>query len=125
MKRTVKVLALVLALIMAVTALAGCGKRLSGAYESTNDSGSVVLLAFDGKDFTYTMGSVQLKGTYEIKKNGDAYTFTMICDEEVTENGGAQKLDEPVTIYDKTPIRIGEDYITIGSGTSVRKYVKK
>ena len=124
MKRTVKILALILVLAMAVTALVGCGKRLEGTYESTASDGKVVLLVFDGKEFTYTMGSTQLKGTYEIKKSGEDYTFTMICDEEVTDNG-VEKLEEPVTIYDGTSIRIGEDYITIGSGTNVRKYTKK
>lgn len=125
MKRIVKVLALVLVFIMAVTALVGCGKRLSGTYESKTDTGKVVLITFDGKDFIYTIGNTQLKGTYEIKKSGDAYTFTMICDEEVTENGGVKKLEEPDYIYDKAPIRIGEDYVSIGSGTQVRKYTKK
>ena len=134
MKRTVKVLALVLVFAMAVTALVGCGKRLDGTYEYVGEDGKVVLLAFDGNDFTYTTtsknvltgatGTTQLRGTYKIEKDGDNYSFTMICDEAVTDNG-VQKYEEPSVIFDKALIRIGEDYISIGSGTSVRKYVKK
>ena len=134
MKRTVKVLALVLVFAMAMTMFVGCGKRLKGTYEYVGEDGKVVLLAFDGNDFTYTTtsknvltgatGTTQLRGTYKIEKDGDNYSFTMICDEAVTDSG-VQKYEEPSVIFDKALIRIGEDYISIGSGTSVRKYVKK
>ena len=124
MKRTVRILALVLVFAMALTALVGCGTRLSGNYESVGNDGNVVILSFDGNDFSYKQGTTELKGTYKIVKNGDAYTITMNLDERVVE-GKAEKLAEPYDIYKDAALRIGDDYISIGSGTSVKKYTKK
>ena len=127
MKRTVKILALVLLLAMAVTAFASCGlfgKRLSGSYESTSDDGSVVLLTFDGDEWTYTKGTTQLKGTYKIKADGEHYSITMTQYESVT-SGTVTVLQEPKNMYENAMLRIGEDYISIGSGTQVRVYNKK
>ena len=124
MKRTVRILALVLVFAMAVTALVSCGNRLSGNYESVDNSGNVVILSFDGNEFSYKQGTTELKGTYKVKKSGENHTITMTLDEKVVD-GKAEKLEEPYDIYTDTTLRIGEDYISIGSGTSVKKYTKK
>ena len=123
MKRTVKILALALVFIMAATVLVGCGTRLSGTYEYVNGN-SVEILSFDGKDFVYKVDGVELRGTYEIEKKGEDYTITMIEEEYVVDGKvGAPETPEP--IYEKAMIRIGEDYITIGSGTDAVRYSKK
>ena len=124
MKRKVKILALVLVLATALTAFVGCGKRLSGTYEGKSDDGTVVLLAFDGNEFTFTKGTTQLKGTFEVKKDGENYAITMTYDETVID-GKTTKLETPQDIYNGSMLRIGEDYITIGNGTQVRKYIQK
>lgn len=126
MKRTVKVLALILVLIMAVTAFVGCKKRLSGTYEGVNSAGGAVLILFDGDNFTYknsTTGT-ELKGTYEIETHGEEHFITMICEESITTYGGAKKLENPYSIFEDATLRIGEDYISIGSGADMKKYTK-
>ena len=124
MKRTVKILALVLVFVMAATALVSCGKRLSGSYESVTSSGGVATLSFSGNEFVYKTGTTDLKGTYSVKKNGENYTITMTCNESVV-NGTSTKLEEPYFIGEgELALRIGEDYITLGSGTSAKKYTK-
>lgn len=127
MKRTVKILALVLLLTMAVTAMFSCGKKLSGSYENTDSDGTVSLLVFEGDEFTYSRGTTQLKGTYEIVKDGDEKRIIMIYDETVTGSGKVTKLDKPLYIgpEEGRVLRIEDDYITIGSGTDIRKYTKK
>lgn len=123
MRRSVKFLALVLVLVMAVTAFAGCAKRLSGIYEATVE-GNIVTLSFDGKDFIYKNGSVELRGTYDIQSVGEKYFITMTCDESAV-NGQVTKLEEPENVYDEAEIRIHEDYISIGNGATMTKYTKK
>ena len=124
MKRTVKILALVLVFVMAATALVSCGKRLSGEYAAANSAGNTVTLTFKGNKFEYKTGTTDLKGTYEIKRNGENYTITMTCNESVV-NGTSTKLEEPYFIGGgELALRIGEDYITLGSGTNAKKYTK-
>lgn len=127
MKRSLKVLALFLLLAMAVTAFVGCSKRLSGTYENVASDGTVALLVFDGNEFTYTLGTTQLIGEYEIKKDGESYRIIMMYDETVINGGKPQRLDTPSYIgsEDGLGLRIGDDYITIGNGTNVTKYSKK
>lgn len=127
MKRTVKILALVLLLTMAVTAMFSCGKRLSGSYENTASDGTVSLFVFDGEEFVFKYGTTQLKGTYEIVKDGDEYRIIMLYDESVTSSGKVHRYDTPLYMgpEEGDVLRIEDDYITIGTGTDIRKYTKK
>ena len=126
MKRSIKVLALFLLLAMAATAFVGCGKRLSGTYEHVETNGQVSLLVFDGEEFTYSLDSTQLIGTYEIKKEGENYRIIMMYDETVVD-GKVKKLDEPLYIGSEkgVDLLIGEGFITVGSGLEAAKYTKK
>lgn len=106
MKKSVKILALVLSLVMVLGMLVACGgKKLSGTYEldATVDvlgvkSGAVTTFEFSGSKVTqtvktYVAGSVTstdvLKGTYEINDDTDPFeitiTYTMKNDEELEE----------------------------------------
>lgn len=127
MKRTARILALVLLFAMAITAMFGCNKTLSGSYEHTDSNGTVSLIVFDGEEFTYSRGSTQLKGVYEIKKSGDKQLIVLMYDETVTGNGKANKLDKPLYIgsEDGNDFVQGDGYITIGSGSSMTRYKKK
>ena len=71
MKKTVRILALAMALTMVLFAFAACGTKLSGTYE-----GTLTKLTFDGDEVTASdkLGIVKITGTYEIK--GDKMTLT-------------------------------------------------
>ena len=65
MKKTVRILALALVLVMMVACLASCGNKLSGKYGN-----EVFSLTFDGDSFTATTLKVfSISGTYEIREN--------------------------------------------------------
>ena len=66
MKKSVKILALVLAILMICIPLTACGKELSGKYEAMGII-SAGTYEFDGSDFTYKLATTECKGTYEIK----------------------------------------------------------
>ena len=122
MKTVVKILALVLVLAAAVSMFVACSSRLSGSYEATTSDGEVSLLVFKGEEFTYTKGTTQLKGTYEIKKSGDSSLIFLIYDQTVV-NGKTTKLDTPRYIgsEDGLSLYYGDDYVTIDN----TKYTKK
>lgn len=68
MKKTVKIVALALALVMVLGMLVSCGGIERGEYVS--ESGSTYEIS--GNRYTYTMGKVTFKGTYTIKEmDGD------------------------------------------------------
>ena len=85
MKKTVRILALVMALMMVTLAFAACGTKLNGKYESEEVMGGKVVLEFDGEDVTYTIiiaskEVASLEATYEIED--DQITFKFAEDED-------------------------------------------
>ncbi|MBE6656161.1 MAG: hypothetical protein E7609_04760 [Ruminococcaceae bacterium] len=123
MKFLVRILALALVLIMALSMLVACGGRLSGTYES--ESGDMYL--FEGNEFTCASGTTQLKGTYEIMKDGDETRIVLRYDERVVD-GKVTKLEEPRYIGSEKGLilRQGEDYISMSEGNGIfTRYNKK
>ena len=94
MKKTIKLLAVVMVIAMLAITLVSCAKTLKGDYSSTSEFFGVkttVTYSFDGKNVTITTvtgagtlsNTTTQKGTYEIKEdpeNADAeiivFTFT-------------------------------------------------
>ena len=117
MKKSIKILALTLAVVLLCASLAACGKKLSGKY-SADFLGTGTTLTFDGSDVTIAItvtfvGEVaSLNATYEIKD--DKITFD-IADEETVTNDLAKKviteLEKPQSFSE------GENTITIGGVT--------
>ena len=117
MTKTVRILALVMALVTVACLFVSCGP-ISGTYAAEDEE-----LKFMGKNVTYTMklsedSTVVLKGTYEI--NDDKITFTFDADK--SEGDG---IDEVVSwmnaIAKDIDFEKGDGYIKIGE----TKYEKK
>ena len=108
MKRSVKIIALVMAALMLCLSLVACGKKLSGEYEldvTAAGTGVVTTYAFSGSKVTVTvetklLGSVtktaELEGkysidgdkiTFEFEDGEDAKTYNGEFDFKETENG--------------------------------------
>ena len=123
MKKTVRILSVLLALLMVTCMLASCGKTIKGTYSAEVD---VLILKytatyeFSGKNVTVTrvvnplIGDAQtftIEGTYEIIKNDDDtmdIKFEFKTDDDYIKSG----------TFD---FEQGEDYIKIGAV----KYNKK
>ena len=106
MKKSVRVLAVAMALLMVMVVLASCGTKLSGTYK-----GTLTTLTFDGDKVTASdlTGIVKIEGTYKI--DGDKITLTFDSD------------NDKVEAYDGTfDFEEGEDYIKIGT---FGKFTKK
>lgn len=127
MKKTVKIVALALVLVMALACLASCGKTIKGEYEATF-VGMGFNLKFDGKNVAITakvggFSSDPINATYEIED--DKITFTIPEDAEMSATVKGLFNDifgQPATL------EIGEDengtaYIKIGESkfTAVTK----
>ena len=72
MKKTFRIVTLVLAAVLLLGILASCslfGKTLSGSYKAENGAS----YSFDGKNFTFKQDTVMFKGTYEIKELDEDY----------------------------------------------------
>ncbi|MBQ8140596.1 MAG: hypothetical protein IJ038_02750 [Clostridia bacterium] len=114
MKKTIKVLALVMTALMLCMALASCAKKLSGKY-SADILGTGTTLTFDGSDvklgITVTLlGEVaSVDGTYTIED--DKITFDFV-DEENVENEKAKAVLADFT--GTLDFEEGDDYIKIG-----------
>ena len=117
MKKAVKILALALVLVMVVTVLASCGKRLSGTWV-TEDSNSVT---FSGSNFSFVYGTIEMRGTYEIKKVGEDERIVLKQTQSVS-NGVVTTFDTPTYIGGENgcEFRRGDGYIWI----SETRYVK-
>ena len=98
MKKSVKIMALVMAALMLCLSLVACGKKLSGEYEldaTIAGSGAVTTYAFSGSKVTITVetkvlgsitGTVELEGKYSI--DDDKITFEFEDEEKAkTYNG--------------------------------------
>lgn len=84
MKKSIRVLALVMALTMVLFVFASCGKKLSGKY-SAEVLGTSATYEFKGSKVTITvkaLGSsvLEVEGTYKI--DDDKITFTFESDDE-------------------------------------------
>ena len=97
MKKSIRVLALVMALTMVLFVFASCGKKLSGKY-SAEVLGSGATYEFKGSKVTITvklLGSsvFDAEGTYKI--DGDEITFTFESDDkEADEYNGTFDFEE-------------------------------
>ncbi len=83
MKKTIRIMAVVMAVLMVTLVLASCGNTLSGKYSHTEGTivKSTATFEFKGKNVTYTtsMGDTvlfKLEGTYEIKDDKITFDFT-------------------------------------------------
>lgn len=129
MKKTVKIVALALVLVMALACLISCGKTIKGEYEATFAAGTMGFnLKFDGKNVAITVkvvgfSSDPINATYEIED--DKITFTIPEDAEMSATAKGLFNDifgQPATL------EIGEEengtaYIKIGESkfTAVTK----
>ena len=113
MKKSVRILAVVMAVLMVTLVLASCGKTLSGTY-SAEALGTGVTLEFSGKKVTMTnkvLGTQvgdPVEGTYKIEDNKITITVETE-DKDIGALNGTFDFEE------------GEDYIKIG----IIKYTKK
>ncbi len=117
MKKSIRIIAVVMVALMLCLSLASCGKKLSGKY-SADIFGTGTTMTFDGSDVkiaitvTFIGEVASLDATYEIKD--DKISFD-IADEEKVTNDLAKKviksLEEPVSFEE------GEDYIKINGVT--------
>ena len=113
MKKTLRITAIILALLMVTLVFASCGKTLEGTY-STIVIDMVYELTFDGENVTIAVKNMGLfvanaTGTYEIK------------DDRITLNFDSDYAD--IKAYNGTfDFEEGDDYIQIGS---FGKFTKK
>ena len=113
MKKSVRILAVVMALLMVTFVFASCGKTLKGTY-SAEVFGTGVEMTFKGKDVTITLKAVGMEvgsstGTYKIAD--DKITLTFESD------------NDKVSAYNGTfDFEEGEDCIKIGT---FGKFTKK
>ncbi len=79
MKKTVRIIALAMALLMVGMLFVACGNTLSGSYTKKGLIANTTL-EFSGKDVTISYGKVEIKGTYEIED--DKITITLPEEED-------------------------------------------
>lgn len=123
MKKSIRILALIMVLALGMVMLASCAKTISGTYEGEVDavilkytatyefSGSKVTITKKTTTLLGTVDSVTFDGSYEIAENDDGtmeITFTLDNEDEQIKSG-TYTFEE------------GEDYIKIG----LFKYTKK
>ena len=116
MKKTLKIFAFVLVLVMAFSLLTACGRKLSGEYENLLFS-----IAFDGDEFTMTtVGVLSISGTYEIKEveGEDRIVFTL----------GEDSKDKDTSTFkavlggeNGVSLEEGDDYVKIAGVTFTEK----
>ena len=118
MKRTVKIVALMLLLTMALTAFVSCA-RPSGTYV---DSAGECMYVFDGKAFTFTYNEVEFRGTYEIVGEDEDMRIILTILERATGSTPLTKLEKPEYIGDETGVTYargedseGREYIVIST----------
>ncbi len=114
MKKSVRILAVAMALLMVTFVFASCGKTLKGKY-SADFLGTGTTLEFDGKNVrlavTVTLiGEVAaIEGTYKIED--DKITFDFV-DEDKVENDKAKEVLAKFT--GSVDFEEGDDYIKVG-----------
>ena len=112
MKKTVRIFALALAILLMVGVFVACGNRLSGSYKASNGSSYV----FKGNTFTYTYGDTTFKGSFEVEKGeeeGVSYIFCTV--EKETVGTKIVVLEEPYVMGGENgmELRIRDGYIKI------------
>ncbi len=112
MKKSVRIVAVVMALLMVTLVFASCGKTLKGTY-SAEAFGTGASYEFSGKNVTVTykaLGNVlyEIEGTYKIEDDKITFTFEN-DDENAKDYSGTFDFEE------------GENYIKIG----IVKYTKQ
>ena len=120
MKKSVRILALALALVTVCFVFVACGKKLSGTY-TADIWGSGVAMTFDGKEVKIAVTVLDKEvasrtATYEIKDDKISFEF---ADEEEVENTIAKKVLE--AMEEPADFEEGDDYIKIDGF----KYTKK
>ena len=92
-RRSVRLLALCLAMLMLGAALVSCGKSLNGVYEN-NTFGFAITYTFSGKEFTRTMrgltpndAGITVSGTYRIADGVIYLTSSSGMEEELSFSG--------------------------------------
>ena len=88
MKKSVRILALALAILTVSALLVACGKTLSGTYTKQGLLANTTL-KFSGKNVTITVGSLSAEGTYKIED--DKITITIPESEDDTKLEAALK----------------------------------
>ena len=132
MKKSAKILALVLGLVMVLGMLVACGKKLSGTYEldATVEvlgvkSGAVTTFEFSGSKVTQTVNTYVagvvtstdvFKGTYEINEDTDSFEITITYTE---------KNDEKLEEAQSTTAAFSEDGETGDIKIGILTYKKK
>lgn len=104
MKRTVRILALALALLMIVGVLASCG-RISGIYKSEDGTAT---FTFDGGDFSYSKGNVTMKGSYKITGEEKERKIQLLMETNI--------VDKKVTTLENPEYIGGEDGLKFVEG---------
>ena len=120
MKKTVKIIALTMVLVMAVVLLASCSKTLSGTYSGEIGSSSIVgakaTYKFSGSNVTLTVSgsllgatsSTEYKGTYTIDQKDDGTeTITFNFENEDTNYNGTFDFSEGKNDDGTPTIKIG------------------
>ena len=115
MKRTVKIVALVLLLAMAITALVSCG-RLSGTYV---DAAEEAMYVFDGKEYIFTYDGIEFRGTYKIVGEDEDMRIILTILERATGNTPLTKLEEPDYIGSEAGVSYAR-----GETSDGREYIK-
>ena len=114
MKKTVRILALVMALAAVLCVFAACGTTLSGTYSNVEEVLGIesgTRIEFNGKKFEMTVivasQEASFEGTYEIKDDKITFDF----DEDKIENELLKAAIEDLT--DAADFEKGKDYIKI------------
>ena len=117
MKKSVRILAVVMAALMLCLCLASCGKKLSGTY--VYEESDSLKLTFKGNKVTFTISfmgeSADIEGTYEIKDDKITFDFTGADDEDGLLSSMVDEMSEALD-FEK-----GNGYIMIDG----EKYVKE
>ena len=121
MKRTIRIVALMLVLVMSVCALASCGKKISGKYEGELDLGvakATVTYDFSGSKVEITTKTTNILGQVETETEEAKYEITENDDGTmeitfITEKDGKE-------VENTVAFEEGDDYIKLG----IAKYSK-
>ena len=115
MKKSVRMMALAMALATVLLVFAACGTTLSGTYSNVEEVMGIesgTRIEFSGKKFEMTLlvlgQEATLEGTYEIKDDEITFTF----DEDEIENDWIKEAVEDMT--ESVDFEKGDDYIKIG-----------
>ncbi len=102
MKKSVRIIAIAMALLMVTLALASCGGGLSGTYMRKGLLANTTM-KFSGKNVTITYGDLEVKGTYtieddkitiELEENDDDTGLEALLKEVVESIAGTQSFEK-------------------------------